>query len=391
MALNDLFKSASSLSPTAKINLDVNSSSLSSAASSVKSALTNQLSSGGLSIPSLSSVSGSLDNMVGNLRSEIPNFAQQSLERIAPSSLISNRIATSADAKQHAMMHDPTTRISDSRGITSNQTVLKYPADLRKYYLSIGIGEYTRPSPYVNSTWQPDTFIYLPIPAGLADTTGVTLNQGSNAGAMGHAVEQLASAITGMGPNATFGSNQSLTESTKDIFNQGIGASYTVAMDFGQLGDSLLGTNLTGTAQQLVGAIPNPHIQVFFQGVNLRTHNFSFKFAPKNVKDSMTVQQIIRLLKASQLPNQKWGAANVMGYPKIVQVSLEPSLEYQTMFYKKCMISNVTANYAPQGVPSFFAGTSFPTHIEMSFQLQEIEILLSEDFGGKSGDFVVIL
>jgi hypothetical protein len=48
---------------------------------------------------------------------------------------------------------------------------------------------------------------------------------------------------------------------------------------------------------------------------------------------------------------------------------------------KQCMISDIDINYAPNGVPSFFAGTSLPTLIQLRLGLQEIEYHTQRDYG----------
>jgi len=371
----DQFKSPSSLSPNSKINLSVNGS-ISGGANPVKDSIASKLSLGGLSATSLSSVSGSLDNLVGKLRSEVSGFAQKGIERISPNKLVNSRASLAGDASTHAASHAPETKIKGSRSTNSQKNSLQYPLDMRKYYISFGFGEYSRPSPYLESTWKPDFYIFLPMPASLVDATAVQLNTESNPGIVGQVVEQVAGAITAMGPNAKLGE--------QSVVNTGAGAAYTAAV--GAIPDTFGGAQVTGTVGQLVGGIPNPHLNVFFQGVNLRSHSFVYKFAPKNAKESATIASIIKYFKASALPNYRFGAANVLGYPKIVQISLEPKLKNQTMFYKKCMISSVNVNYAAQGTPSFFAGTSYPTHIEMQLNLQEIEIVSSRDYGGKDGN-----
>ena len=85
------------------------------------------------------------------------------------------------------------------------------------------------------------------------------------------------------------------------------------------------------------------------------------------------------------LPNYKWGAANVLGYPEMVQITLEPDMKEILYKFKPCMISSVNVNYAPNGIPSFFAGTKYPTAIEFQVSLQELEIFTSQDFGGQNG------
>ena len=251
---------------------------------------------------------------------------------------------------------------------------------MRKYYINFAIGEYVRPSAYVKTEFLPQIHIALPMPTNLLDPTGVKLNPNEMGGMIGGAAENIAAIVQDIKgqtrPAANAGSKQA-------IMNAGAGAVYNTIYDIGSAIPGL--DSVVGTAGQLFGAVPNPHVTVFFQGVDLRTHSFTWRFAPKNENESILIQTIIKEFKKRMLPNYKWGAANVLGYPNMVQITLEPKMENTLYMFKKCMISAINVNYAPNGVPSFFANSKHPTVIELQINLQELEIFTSQDYGGKNG------
>ena len=53
--------------------------------------------------------------------------------------------------------------------------------------------------------------------------------------------------------------------------------------------------------------------------------------------------------------------------------------------FKHALIENVTINHSPNGIPSFFAGTSLPTFYQVSITLKEIEYFTAEDYGREKG------
>jgi len=51
--------------------------------------------------------------------------------------------------------------------------------------------------------------------------------------------------------------------------------------------------------------------------------------------------------------------------------------------FKPALLRNVSVNYAPNGVPSFFAGTNLPTFIQIRLEFVETEYFTGEDFGAE--------
>lgn len=118
------------------------------------------------------------------------------------------------------------------------------------------------------------------------------------------------------------------------------------------------------------GQAPNPYLVVTFDNPVLKTHQFQWKFSPQSQAETQTLANIIGLLKAASLPINN-GA--LLGFPNVLTLKLVPADQFLYTF-KPCVIENITINYSPSGVPSFFAGSNAPAEIEMVLALKEIEI-----------------
>ncbi len=361
---------------------------LSTQAQSITSGLSNKLVSTGLSIGAIAAtVSTGLDNTISSLKGDVTSLTQSVTNRADPNQLISSRVSYKENPETFATSHMPEKKVAAEIESASGPRYLEYPPDLRKYYISFELGKYERPNPYTaTSAFSSDTNIVLPMPSNLLDPNGVKLKPTELGGLLGAGVENISAIIQDIQAGGAFKQDTAKEQlkQGKAMINQGVGAGYNALFESASIIPGL--DDIAGVAGQLLGAVPNPHVTVFFQGVDLRSHSFTWRFAPKNAKESATIVSIIKEFKASMLPNYRWGAANVLGYPKMVKISLEPQVLTDLYMFKPCMISAVNVNYAPNGIPSFFAGTNQPTAIEFQVSFQELEIFTSQDYGGQNGD-----
>ena len=136
---------------------------------------------------------------------------------------------------------------------------------------------------------------------------------------------------------------------------------------------------------QALGAVPNPHLQAIFSGVDLRNHTFQWTFAPRNPVESMNLKAIIKEIKKNSLPAYSTMGTAALQYPPMVEIKLMPWGDGLIRF-KKCLIKGVSVNYAPAGLPSFFAGTKEPTMIQLEIQFLETEIQTAKDYGLQPGE-----
>jgi hypothetical protein len=339
------------------------------------------LSKSGLSLDGLKSVASSkLDSLSNSLNPDTSlssNFA-----RVSPSELLSSRSNSQTESG------DPATAINASQNNQKSQT-MEYPLsrDIQTDFMKVKFSKYVRPSAVERGTFNTEMEICLPLPRDLRDTHSVQLNAQATSivGAMAGTLETLGKELQAK--------NTSL--SMKDYLTEGGGIGYYAAKaavaSSSPLGMS--GEQIADTFGQFIGAIPNPHISLFFNGVDIRgAIEFSWLFSPKNAAESMRIKEIIREFKSRTLPSVTNGSGNIMGYPNMVEIELypwadtnDPTSGLQTMpIYKRGMIESINVNYTPTGLTLFKDDN--PVFVIFSFLFQEIEVFTANDFGGNSFD-----
>lgn len=255
---------------------------------------------------------------------------------------------------------------------------LVYPLDGIAYGIVFKFAPYNRESALKDNVLIHEQLIQLPIPAGLSEgfqsvynnrlafgelgnLLRVMVNDGINAVQSGADAKQVA---------ATVGGN------LRDRIRRG-----------GQDGSaikSLLSTGVRGLGEtagagfdMMAGTTPNPHLAVAYQSPALRQMTFSWRFAPQSWQESMTLIEIFNAFKQRMLPAKQEFA---LTYPDLVDIELKPKILNDLIKIKTCVVTDMKVNYAPNGVPSFFAGSQVPTEMEFTVSLQETKIFTREDF-----------
>lgn len=262
---------------------------------------------------------------------------------------------------------------NDPNSITVNSgEILTFPLDNnRNEYFSIQFGKYTRPSNFAPSQINTELNVFLPIPRILYEQHSLDI-----------------SPMETRTIGATVGAINDYTQNYSNPERQEAGV-----IDFAGAGASfakdLVGSKIPGgeamwgIGEQAAGMIPNPHISIFFNGIQARpAFEFSWVFTPKNPAESEELKKILKKIKAKAIPSIRGATGNVMDYPYMVQISIEGLDEDMVPKFKKGLIQAININYTPNG-PSFFKGTNSPTFIAFSFLMQEIEIFTSKDFKDK--------
>lgn len=251
--------------------------------------------------------------------------------------------------------------------------VYQFPQQQMAYYTKLEFKQYFRPAPQTLPETITKHTVILPLPKDLEESLGVRLSQ-DDAG--------MAQGITTALFNIAGGTGSTADESEKLII---------------QAAARKLNDLSKGQAGQIAGAIPNPYVTLMFNGVDLRTFTFTWKFAPRNVTESKMLKAILQLIKGSALPTFSGQNTGVLQYPMLCKMTLmsqdkswngtEIGKEgsHPIIGFKHALIENVTINYSPNGIPSFFAGTSLPTFYQVSMTLKEIEYFTGEDYGREPG------
>ena|ERR1019366_2847909 len=129
-----------------------------------------------------------------------------------------------------------------------------------------------------------------------------------------------------------------------------------------------------------IGKAANPNTTLALKAPELRSHQLSWTFAPRNAKESDTVDSIITALETAFSPPVDAAHSFFLDYPNIVQPQFINSHDFLYNF-KQCVITDFKVDYAAGGVPSFFNRTGAPTIVTIGVGLKEISMYTREDVG----------
>jgi hypothetical protein len=247
---------------------------------------------------------------------------------------------------------------------------LIFPADLpERYYFDLKFKTYSRPSPYTGKVnlSAPALFaaqsggnIRLPVPANIVDTQRLAWQQAENIGGIAEAV---ADGITGQ-----------MDEFLGGIVSQlgYVGSQFSSMLKNGVQRGVLLNTgDIAAYALQRAGLAMNPVLTQMFKHPEFKEHSFSWRFAPERPQESAILQLIINTIKEQSLPDVASGGA-FFSYPAIAMIQIYTGNNGSLYNFQPSVITSVSANYAPMGVPSFFSGTNAPTMVDLSINFLEI-------------------
>ena len=333
------------------------------------------LSKTGLSLDSLKSIASDKMDSLNSALSGVTGF------RITQQDLFKSRSTSSSE---------PITAVDEAQKSLQIKTE-KFPSKLSNEYMLIEFSKYDRPSPLMPAKFSTEYAVSLPLPQDLSEQHSVRINP-QDTGLLGMFTDQIKSIITGVQGKET--------RSSADLAEDSMGIMYAGAKNAvnRNIGLNVLGINgeqAAETAGQFLKAVPNPHISVFFNGVDMRPEmEFSWLFTARNEAESGTIKNIIREFKRRILPAVSTGAQNLMAYPQMVKLTLFPWGENfiegfnwsGTMpIYKLGLISAIHVNYSPNGLSFFNDGAASPTFVVFSFTFQEIEVITGKDYGNRDG------
>jgi len=317
------------------------------------------------------------DAIVADLAAEFFGALGKDINRATKEEIQQNRGLIDADAD------DPGTLETEAQGDAGN--VLRFPSTLNDYHMRLEIKKYKRPTPQSKAEMEVRDVVILPLPRTLEDRHEISYDSSLELGYIG--------ALTS--PATT---QELQGKSAEDIAKiLGVTAATYTAKDFAGSG---LASQIFAVAQQMPGAIPNPHISALFKSPTLRRHRFDWLFAPNNAEESETLRRLLLRLKQAALPAFVSGGVNLLEMPEMVKVKLMPwassdddtenNTKSNLYTFKHCMIENISVNYAPDSPTFFNSGTNpAPSFVLLSVSLLEIEYFTSDDYGRKSNTSAV--
>jgi hypothetical protein len=311
------------------------------------------------------SAGGAGDAMASQLSSVISGadgfFDSGSPLRITSDALADRNVTTAAGT-------NPQTQIPSSQDNTSGGSSISYPAaGALTHYIMFNYADYKRPTPLGDTTLPITGTIVLPLPdgAGIIDNTTATWTE----------------AATGLAGNAlnTMGDIDKIKKAGESGKGLGVDAAVYAAMKVAQG----LNAEVAGAAESVLGLAPNPAMSQLFQGVPFRSFSFSWTLSPSNVAETNTLRQLISYIKQKQLPTYSGSTTFSFNYPSIVKPAFSSDFAKWVSPFKWCVVKNFNVSYHPASrAPSIYAQTKAPVIVQLQMDLQEMEYVLSADYGG---------
>ena len=278
--------------------------------------------------------------------------------------------------------------VARSKKDNSAPGILQYPSNIGSHAMNFSFVKYNRKKTRAEQKIV-DTVI-LPVPQELNEVYGASY-QDAQLGLIGGEGLQTAMAVGEMYESISSADNklQAASEAGGRIVDK-IGDLSAGGM-LGMVARRALAgvsSELGGAVDLAKGNVPNPHAALLFNGVNLRSHSFSWRFSPTNSKDEDNMNEILRKFKVHMLPKARGitdsGAGDsLLTYPDEVDVSFLGS-NSGLFRMKRCVITDLVINQSPEGT-SFHAGTGNPVFYSVQMTLREVEIMTRDDFDHESG------
>jgi hypothetical protein len=194
----------------------------------------------------------------------------------------------------------------------------------------------------------------------------------------------------------------------------------------GQMGDVAPG--LGDVAQNAIGNVTNPHLQMLYKGVGLREFQFEFLFTPTSSQEAQQAKTIVDTFVYWAAPDVAKGVSSSRHYlvpPLLFNIgfsflngsglvgavtnffsnletqifgqqltgALNPSSSLSTplnnamvyTIYHPCVLKDINVDYAPNGWAAFSDG--FPVQTRLTLQFKETDIVTKQDINPSVSNF----
>lgn len=289
-------------------------------------------------------------------------------------------------------MSNPEQVIPNKRNIVRS-TALAFPKDgsIDTHHTMIGLMTYGRRNPRLPPIKEPSLNIFLPLPmSGIEDNIALQY-QDVPLGAIGGILSPAKSAA-GYAAGLGMAAGQFIADTALGAAGDVLGEAVTAAGGKGGAGASAVAKRVLDAAQkstseggaareaaaQAIGLANNPNLSLSFQGVQLRTHSFTWRMIAKTREESLAIENIINTLKLKALPKKLFGAGFHLSYPSIAIISFSPA-NLIKMSELGCFIESVNVKYDGDGHPVFFQNQK-PVIIDLSVTFRERGILTADDY-----------
>tara|TARA_Y100000385_G_scaffold282780_1_gene337775 strand:+ start:54 stop:1232 length:1179 start_codon:yes stop_codon:yes gene_type:complete len=147
-------------------------------------------------------------------------------------------------------------------------------------------------------------------------------------------------------------------------------------------------TSFSGVLARSTGQILNPNTELLFNGVKLRSFNFSFNLAPRNAREAKEIKKIIIELKrnmapASTIAENSENAGLFLKSPNVFRLKYRTGNSDHKFLnsFVVAALTNVQVNYTGSGTYMTYSDKSkTPVHMVMQLSFQELSPIYAEDY-----------
>ena len=280
--------------------------------------------------------------------------------------------------------------LGSTKGNKSPLNLLTFPNNLTGHMMILNFKKYNRvvedkktiktgQSEKIVPESEDISFVGLPVPQNLQENYSVRM-ENTEFGLTGAGIRNVLSGAAGTAAkrdigNAVSGIAGGNLSAGKDLFDKyadvlGQGVSAYVRQGLGNISPGA-----AGAWDQTQGNTVNPYLSLIFQGVDIRSHQFNWRFIPESEKESQTLRDIIHEFRVNSLPEAN---GILLDYPSECHISIVGSEDNYLYFFKRCMVQELSINYAPDTL-SFYANNGAPVAVDINLTLSETSAPTRQD------------
>ena len=212
----------------------------------------------------------------------------------------------------------------------------------------------------------------LPIPNGVSDQNKVDFSDGTlNPAQVAGAQVALNTLLGGIGAGG-----QALGEGIKEVVKNP-NTPRTIAS---LLTSFALNINPNQLVARTAGGVFNNNLALLFKGPTLRPFNFNFNVSPRDQRESIEVQKIIRMFKQSSAV-QRTESGLFLGSPHVYDIEfLSGSSSHKFLpRIKTCALQVFAVNYMPNNTYMTYENSSMVSY-SLQFQFKELDPIFNDDY-----------
>jgi hypothetical protein len=137
------------------------------------------------------------------------------------------------------------------------------------------------------------------------------------------------------------------------------------------------------------GTVPNPNLELLFNGPKLKAFGLAFKLTPRSEKEALHIRNIIKFFKKGMAPIRGNNQDNsfFLGTPHVFKIQFKPSSNGSELLslpqFKTCALVRCEVNYTPDGLYAAYEDskvTSQPVSVTLQLGFSELTPVYNSDY-----------